>query len=440
MGTVCCGLLIVSTACRGWAEEKKTWPTLLDALVAMKEQDGKENAALYYVTAGEKAPGWPNEDEDFTIIWRVVRDGWFPGAEKLLPFLEEYAPSIDLMRKGASIGYARWPSDEDVGYRYWKLEILERMFLFETRYLEHQGDYEGALRNYMTLITVARDLTLPEPSLIDDLLGIAHASRPLKGVTDLLRSGSLSRDSVRSTLSRLQEIDASWVPITEGLRSEISVATRIYRKAQTDPAAAGEELEKEVKTYQQEVKADGGDLVTLPEYDVILEGDFTIGELVADATRIAEDLRTLWEFEVEHFQKPPWERDSIDYQGAASRLRKSLHPYVTQGLNPYENFVEADKRYRVLLAKLRGTELAAAVALYRLDHDAAPRSLEQLMPEYLDALPVDPFTGKPLRYRPWSDEGGGAIYSLGPDREDDRMKIEYDATNGTISKGDVFLR
>jgi hypothetical protein len=43
-----------------------------------------------------------------------------------------------------------------------------------------------------------------------------------------------------------------------------------------------------------------------------------------------------------------------------------------------------------------------------------------------------------MRYRPWTDEGGGAIYSLGPDREDDRMQIEYDGTNGTFSKGDVF--
>jgi hypothetical protein len=314
------------------------------------------------------------------------------------------------------------------------------MFVYEAKHLEHQGDPEGALRNYLTLIMFARDLTRPEASLIDHLLGIGFATRPLKGANSLLRSGTLSRNTVQSTLAFLRELDDSWVVMTDGLRKELPVQTRLYREAQTDPGSAAKELEAELKSRQQWLTENPESRRSWPKCDPILEGKFTVDGIVADATRIADDLGKLWDFEIEYIEKPPWEREPAEYQAAASELRKSLHPYVVQGLDPRENFIEADVRYRVFLGRLRDTELAAAVELYRLDHDAAPRSLDQLVPKYIESIPIDPFTGKPMRYRPLADEGGGAIYSLGPDREDDRMRIEYDATNGTLSSGDVFLR
>ena len=56
--------------------------------------------------------------------------------------------------------------------------------------------------------------------------------------------------------------------------------------------------------------------------------------------------------------------------------------------------------------------LAAALKLYRSEHGAYPASLEKLVPEYLDALPVYPDTRKPYRYA--SD---GHNFELEPDVE-----------------------
>ena len=37
---------------------------------------------------------------------------------------------------------------------------------------------------------------------------------------------------------------------------------------------------------------------------------------------------------------------------------------------------------------------------FRLDHDGVtPQSLEELVPAFLKSVPLDPRTGKPLRYR-----------------------------------------
>lgn len=71
-------------------------------------------------------------------------------------------------------------------------------------------------------------------------------------------------------------------------------------------------------------------------------------------------------------------------------------------------------------ARLRAAQAALAVERYRLKHDnGLPASLDGLVPEFLDAVPADPFDGQPLRYEKLAG-GGYVVYSVGKDRQDDR--------------------
>jgi hypothetical protein len=70
------------------------------------------------------------------------------------------------------------------------------------------------------------------------------------------------------------------------------------------------------------------------------------------------------------------------------------------------------------LAVDRAARAAVAVERYRRDHgDQLPRSLEDLVPAYLEAVPIDPYSERPLLYR--ADDAGYTIYSVGPDLKDD---------------------
>lgn len=62
-----------------------------------------------------------------------------------------------------------------------------------------------------------------------------------------------------------------------------------------------------------------------------------------------------------------------------------------------------------------------AVERYRMHHGTWPASWEQLTPTFLPAVPLDPFTGKPLVLKRLSD--GLVIYSLGINRTDEGGKI-----------------
>jgi hypothetical protein len=70
-----------------------------------------------------------------------------------------------------------------------------------------------------------------------------------------------------------------------------------------------------------------------------------------------------------------------------------------------------DSRHRL-------ASLATAVTVFRVKTGALPESLDKLIPEYIEAIPTDPFDGEPLRMIGAKD-GGAILYSIGPDLKDD---------------------
>ncbi|HLW64825.1 MAG TPA: hypothetical protein VKS79_05850, partial [Gemmataceae bacterium] len=65
----------------------------------------------------------------------------------------------------------------------------------------------------------------------------------------------------------------------------------------------------------------------------------------------------------------------------------------------------------------RNLRLAFALAAYQRDHGRYPEALAELAPKYLDAVPDDIFSGKPLIYKP--DAKGYLLYSVGANGKDD---------------------
>ncbi len=60
---------------------------------------------------------------------------------------------------------------------------------------------------------------------------------------------------------------------------------------------------------------------------------------------------------------------------------------------------------------------AIAARQYERKHGELPAALANLVPEFLPAVPTDPFDGKPLRLIAGSD--GLTFYSIGRDQKDD---------------------
>lgn len=75
-------------------------------------------------------------------------------------------------------------------------------------------------------------------------------------------------------------------------------------------------------------------------------------------------------------------------------------------------------------ANYRNCHVAIAVERYLSDRGQLPDSLEQLVPTYLTAIPLDPFDLKPLKYRRIAN--GYSVYSLGDNLRDDEGVHNFD--------------
>ncbi len=63
---------------------------------------------------------------------------------------------------------------------------------------------------------------------------------------------------------------------------------------------------------------------------------------------------------------------------------------------------------------IQAARLLFALRAFEEAKGALPASLPELVPDFIDAVPPDPFDGKPIRYSPEKR----IIWSVGQDRED----------------------
>jgi hypothetical protein len=90
--------------------------------------------------------------------------------------------------------------------------------------------------------------------------------------------------------------------------------------------------------------------------------------------------------------------------------------YLTAtGLASARFYQEAVENHAVVEGALTGTVLA--IGGYRTEHGRYPEKLQELIPKYLDRVPIDPLSGGETRYR--QTTGGYLLYSVGPNRKDD---------------------
>ncbi len=87
-------------------------------------------------------------------------------------------------------------------------------------------------------------------------------------------------------------------------------------------------------------------------------------------------------------------------------------------------------------AHLRLVLAEAAVRRCRLETGPLPASLDALVPKYLSAVPIDPYSERPLIYR--RTEEGYLLYSVGGNGVDDGGQ-RTDFIDATTSSGDLFF-
>jgi hypothetical protein len=120
------------------------------------------------------------------------------------------------------------------------------------------------------------------------------------------------------------------------------------------------------------------------------------------------------------------------------QLRTRFNPilWAMTRLEAWSSSRRAEMRNRRIVAHLRLLTAELALHSYQSEQGHSPARLEQLAPQYLASVPSDPFSGRPLVYRPQGNNW--LVYSVGEDGVDDGGKPVTRSVSGKVTKGDLF--
>jgi len=408
-------------AARQWLAAQRAEAGALALSVAPPRVPDRDNAALIYQQALEVMGPVESRNDGWDQKW----EGWVSGKEpgfdpqepKLREFLRQQTPVLILLRQAAQKpgcyfdrSYARPdPINLSVSELY-HLRMAARLLSLDARVKAADGDLEAALVEVQAMFAMAQHVS-SEPILISLLTSIAierMAADTLEATLGTkpaspLELGSLHVDPAVSYARCLAQAFRMEEAFDLSMCCQMGVA---WDLSMFDPGSTG------------------GIRGAASLYRVFL--------LSEDVATLRQTMLKLHALAVQPYYraKNDWQRLDKEVRGESGGfLARSLLPAL---LKCAEAAAEGDARHRVVL-------VAVALCRYRAAHNRFPDKLEDLTPEFLAAVPRDPFDGKPLKLK--RTHGGLVIYSIGRDLADnggtplDREEKAGDVTFTLVDSG-----
>jgi hypothetical protein len=319
--------------------------------------------------------------------------------------LEKVAAALDVARGLADRPRGRytvaWTSDL---FNTWMKHVQDvrdvaLLLAFDALLRALDGDGDGACRSCQAALNAGRSLG-DEPTPISQLVRVSGVRLALTALEQSLAQAQMS-DRPLADLQRLLALEAE-EPVhliaARANRVNYYQCLEAMRTGQFDQAAFG--LRSSVLG---------------PKGDALLD---------RGKARACEAAYLRYSNELVETAKLPVEKQQERLE--ALRPPKEPLPRLLAAFSRGSEWPKQAQSFHRTQAELRCASAALAAERYRMAERRWPETLDALVPRFLTAVPADPFDGKPLRMRRLPD--GLVIYSVGPDRTDDRGQLDRKRT------------
>jgi len=282
---------------------------------------------------------------------------------------------------------------------------IGELLLQDAELAAHDGDFSRALRSTRAILQTARSIG-DEPVLVSLLARIGVAQLAINSLIRVLSLGEASEESLHA-LQQVVEDELAQSLLLPAFRGEragmLCLFDRLYDgRVRWESVATGNP--QPVPWYEDAFDwAYFSPLVRRNQADYLERTNRIIQVLKLP---IPEQLQELEQLENE------WS------------LAKRSSPDLKISVSLLGGFFKIPQVYYRSRAQLQTARVALALECARRKQGRWPDSLDQLVPEWLGKVPLDPYTGKPLLYRPW--DHGVVVYSVGPNQQDDGGQVVKD--------------
>ncbi len=372
--------------------------------------DGEKDITDFYTEAlqslSDDAPLGKNAkklDEFRTLDQRGLEPPHRPDAWPLLAAAEKqrdgYHEVLTKLEQAANqTGSVRYPVDLTNGWHAQLPHVMAcrqggRVLEVQALCHYHRGELSRAANDVVTMIQLAQSLKR-EPLLVSQLIRMSLL-RSVKGLTTYLAADPeisvADLLSIQTALTAV-EFDSIRAPI---FLSERAAGYAVYSQPHVDQ----EDENRQVPEGTIMVHSRPGDSAAFLRWQsrAVEVGKLPFREAVASSKELRE------EFAAEHEQLerlPRWMQNHV-----------CRHDFLTPDKH-LEWLGRAETENRALIA-------FCAIERFRRQQQRFPDSLAELVPEFLSAVPQDPFIDRPLSLV-YKDEGYYVIYGFGIDGKDDR--------------------
>ena len=404
---------------------KAGYPVTLQDLNAWYPYPEGENAADVYQEAFVALDRGRDKWDDLP----VVGGGTMPELGEPLPpdmrqrigeFVAANAKAITLLHRAAAIKGCRYKIDLSVGLGALlppRTELRQSSIVlgFTALLAAEEGRADDVAEVTRSGIALANSLR-NEPIVISQLVRIACLSITTNNLQRAMNRTELTPEQCADLAERLRNAEAPDAPIRAMAAERCMIYACFLPNGEAWEAWKGMSPESTIMLHI--ARAAGGSVkVRLLWLDVM--------ERYIDALQVPESelCRKTTAAETAIFSE--LQRDARHVTGVSANMVLALLP-------AYHRRIAEHLKSN---AQLRTAETALAVEQFRQANGRLPETLEELVPKYLDAVPPDPFDGKPLRYKLL--DKGYVVYSIGQNETDDGGA---EPEEGDKSTGDVPFR
>ena len=372
--------------------------------------DAENGANLVMAARALMPPGWqaPLPNDAPTLIDRFAE----LTPQKRLKDADRHELEVELAKVKAALAKARELADRPRGrYRLvWApdrigtlvphvddLHRVRPMLILDAALRADRGDGDGAVRTCQAILNAGRSFG-DEPAFISQFVRASCAIQAVRTLERTLAAGTATPE----VLEKLQRLLAD-----ESRHPYFLIGARAARVDYYDSLDAFRTRRVNRASYKMMSSIFGE---TADEFVDASWAQAAIAAYLRYGTALVEIAKQPTEVQEEKLQVlvPPDLRLPALLEGLGMRRGDSM--------------AKTARSFNRCLAEVRCATAALAAERYRVTEKRWPANLDALVPKYLDAVPNDPFDGRPLRIHRLPD--GVVIYSVGPDRVDDGGKLD----------------
>jgi hypothetical protein len=367
----------------------------------------------------DKSPPYSNQ------IWQIPEKGWPQGQPELARWFDrifegkwaDQFRTISQLPPGMVVNLQTANSSTNLDYLH-SCRMAGVLFTARALQVQARKGPKNGLDHLEVALGLSRQL-MHKAVYLSYITGLGAQGDALAGIENWLGTLGPRPEVLRSALGMLNRHEAQLPPLTDSIKSQYLVMRNDRDNA------ASILVGMKASRYPSELAI------------------FALASKVPwEEERDSRIMRFLIARTLQALERPLWDKSATANLPTINEydLPVYLEP-IGWRLGP--RFVEQVRgRFARELCRLRGTRLVVALALYDLENGTPAQKLTDLLPEYLDLLPIDPHSGEGFHYRVSNGEkierfnpdgeketiqvsaGQGIVWSVGPDHIDDGGKVD----------------